>query len=143
MACSHIGNISFLKSMYSWASYPCYKSHRWANSLIKGARAPIFSRGLRGAGATIIMPLNSIVVPRNIIIMLLNIILMPLHIIIMPLPSIIMPHNIIVPLTSACSTCQREKVWAVVNPQLVPMHKHRNTLCGKFYYIQALLNCLL
>ena len=43
----------------------------------------------------------------------------------------------------ACSTCQREKVWAVVNPQLVPMHKHRNTLCGKFYYIQALLNCLL
>jgi len=42
--------------------------------------------------------------------MLLNIILMPLHIIIMPLPSIIMPHNIIVPLISACSTCQREKV---------------------------------
>ena len=35
-----------------------------------------------------------------------------------------------VPLTSACSTCQREKVYAVVKPQLVPMHKHRNTLCG-------------
>ena len=38
--------------------------------------------------------------------------------------------GIFVPLTSACSTCQREKVKAVVNPQLVPMHKHRNTLYG-------------
>ncbi len=35
-----------------------------------------------------------------------------------------------VPLTSACSTCQREKVQAVVNPQLIPMHKHCNTLYG-------------
>ncbi len=35
-----------------------------------------------------------------------------------------------VPLVSLCSTCQREKVKAVVNPQLVPMHKHYNTLCG-------------
>ncbi len=39
--------------------------------------------------------------------------------------------DLTVPLTSACSTCQREKVEAVVNPQLIPpMNKHINTLCG-------------
>ena len=36
-----------------------------------------------------------------------------------------------VPLISLCSTCQREKVQAVVNPRLIPpMNKHINTLCG-------------
>ncbi len=43
-----------------------------------------------------------------------------------------------VPLTSACSTCQREKVKAVVNPQLIPKHKHCNTLCGKFLLYPSL-----
>ena len=28
-------------------------------------------------------------------------------------------------------------------PTTNPKHKHRNTLCGRLYYIQALLNCLL
>jgi hypothetical protein len=45
---------------------------------------------------------------------------------------------LLVPLTSACSTCQREKVYAVVNPQLIPKHKHRNTLCGMFLLYPSL-----
>ncbi len=43
-----------------------------------------------------------------------------------------------VPLTSACSTCQREKVKAVVNPQLIPKHKHRNKLCGRILLYSSL-----
>jgi hypothetical protein len=43
--------------------------------------------------------------------------------------------------TLPCSTYWRI-VWAVVNPQLDSC-KHNNTLLGNFYYIQALLNCLL
>ncbi len=39
----------------------------------------------------------------------------------------------LVPLTSACSTCQREK-----NPQLIPKHKHWNTLCGIFLLYPSL-----
>ncbi len=43
-----------------------------------------------------------------------------------------------VPLVSLCSTCQREKVQAVVNPQLIPMHKHYNTLCGRLLLYPSL-----
>jgi hypothetical protein len=49
-------------------------------------------------------------------------------------------ENTVVP-DSTCSTYWRI-VWVVVNPQLDSC-KHNNTLCGNFYYIQALLNCLL
>jgi hypothetical protein len=60
---------------------------------------------------SIMMPLNNIMMPHNIIFMQHNIIIIPLIIIIMLLNSIIMLHKIIiVPLTSACSTCQREKL---------------------------------
>jgi hypothetical protein len=43
-------------------------------------------------------------------------------------------QNGFVPLTSACSTCRR----AVVNPQLIPKHKHCNTLCGIFLLYPSL-----
>ncbi len=73
----------------------------------------------------IILPLYSMIMPCKILIMLLNSIITLLHIIIMP-----------VSLTSACSTCQREKV--VVNPQLIPKHKHRNTLYGRLLLYPSL-----
>ena len=45
---------------------------------------------------------------------------------------------VIVPLTLALLNLLKGKVWAVVNPQLIPKHKHCNTLCGMFLLYPSL-----